>query len=81
MTKKFGSRGRTERNNNSGELFGTILGMFGFRQHNICKSDDDTFYCKFMRIFQLFIAIIIVIVIIYLLKTLFTSKVNLFGGK
>ena len=81
MTKKFGSRGRTERSNNSGELFGTILGMFGFRQHNICKSDDDTFYCKFMRIFQLFIAIIIVIVIIYLLKTLFTSKVNLFGGK
>ena len=81
MTKKFGNRGRTERSNNSGELFGTILGMFGFRQHNICKSDDDTFYCKFMRFFQLFITILVLCMIIYVLKLLFTSKVKLFGGK
>ena len=82
---KFGSRksgkGDYERSNNSVGLLGTILGMFGFRQHNVCKSEDDSFYCKFMRIFQLFIAIIIIIVILYVFKTLLFSKGKLFGGR
>ena len=80
MTKKFGNRGRIERNN-SGGLLGTILGMFSFNQYNICQSEDDSFYCKFMRFFQLFIAILILCVIIYVLKLFFTSKIKLFGGK
>ncbi len=82
---KNSGKGGYEGSNNSGGLFGTILGMFGFRQHNICKSDDDTFYCKFMRIFQLFIAIIIAIIIVitilYILKFLLSSKGKLFGGR
>ena len=81
MAKKIGNRGRSERNNNSGDLLGTILGMFSFNQHNICQSEDDSFYCKFMRFFQLFIAILVLCMIIYVLKLFFTSKVKLFGGK
>lgn len=46
-----------------------ILGLFGFRQINICNSNDESFYCKFMRFFQLFITIIIFIVIIYFIYT------------
>ena len=72
---------RTNNRNDSSGLLTSILGMFNFNQYNICHSEDNSFYCNFMRFFQLFIAIIILCVIFYVLKLIFTSKVKLFGGK
>lgn len=69
---------------NFGEIIQSILGMFGFRQINICKSEDDSFYCKFMRWFMILISFIILLVIIgaifYLISILYRSYSQK-GGK
>ncbi len=65
----------------SGDLFQSILGMFGFYQVDVCTQKDQTFYCKVMRFFKLFIVFIIFAVVIYLIyNTVFTNK-SLFGKK
>ena len=63
-------------------LLSGVMGMFGFHQVNVCKSDDQSFYCKFMRFFQLFIAIIMLCVIFYVIYLLgkFFMKGGLKGG-
>lgn len=55
---------------NSGALASSLLSMFSFNQVNVCSSEDQSFYCKFMRFFQLFIALIMFVVIIYVIFTL-----------
>lgn len=44
----------------------SFLSLFGFHHVNTCENDDKSFYCSFMRIFQLIISFIILAVIIYL---------------
>tara|TARA_B100000674_G_C37204866_1_gene629970 strand:+ start:227 stop:472 length:246 start_codon:yes stop_codon:yes gene_type:complete len=64
------------------ELLSGVMSMFGFHQVNVCDSDDQSFYCKFMRFFQLFIAIIMFCVIIYVIYSIGKSfmKGGLKGG-
>lgn len=44
----------------------SILSNDHFHFLQICENDDNSFYCSFMRIFQLVISFIILAVIIYL---------------
>ena len=66
MARRTSSKSSGSNNN----LLSGVMGMFGFHQVNVCKSDDQSFYCKFMRFFQLFIAIIMFSVIIYVIYSI-----------
>jgi len=74
---------RTRRTNTNGrsELLGAFMNMFGFHQVSICETEDDTFYCKFMRIFKTFIAIVIIISIIYIIFMFVFPNSKFLGGK
>lgn len=63
---KLGGRSKTSSGGNNG-LASSLLSMFSFNQVNVCSSEDQSFYCKFMRFFQLFIALIMFVVIIYVI--------------
>tara|TARA_Y100001970_G_C14112657_1_gene791761 strand:- start:68 stop:304 length:237 start_codon:yes stop_codon:yes gene_type:complete len=65
----------------SGDLFQSILGMFGFYQIDVCTQKDETFYCKVMRFFKLFIVFVIFVIIIYFVYSIFFVKKTFFGGK
>lgn len=70
----------TNRNNRS-ELLGSFMSMFGFHQVNVCKTEDDTFYCNFMRIFKTFIAVIMIFSILYIIFLFVFPNSKLLGGK
>jgi hypothetical protein len=53
--------------------------MFGFYQVNVCDAEDDTFYCNFSRIFQMFIQVAVVLAIFYLVYVYFIKGWG--GGK
>lgn len=88
MAKKTANRSRAgsnnQQNNQSNSLLSSILGMFNFGNINVCTSNDQGFYCVFMRYFQLLISIIVILVILYVIYTLVFKPSNglkLFGGK
>ena len=72
---------RATNSNNRSELLGSIMSMFGFHQVNICKTEDNTFYCNFMRVFKTFIAIIVIFSILYILFLFVFPNSKLLGGK
>ena len=39
--------------------------MFGFYQVNVCDAEDDTFYCNFSRMFQMFFMVVFLLGILY----------------
>lgn len=55
--------------------------MFGFYQVNVCDAEDDTFYCNFSRIFQMFIQVMVVLAIFYLVYVYFIKGWSSRGGK
>ena len=64
---------KSRSNFNNGGIMGT--GVFGhFGTVISCKDSDTSLYCKFMKIVNLFIAIIIICVIIYFIYHFFFSK-------
>ena len=63
----MGKKSQSVSANNS--IFSSLLSMFGFRQVNVCKDEDDSFYCKFMRVFQLVIAMLVIVAILYVVYT------------
>ena len=81
MAKKsrFGSIFRSSKKENKNDqsvqsnegILPTLLGMFTFNNVNVCSSDDQSFYCKFMRFFQLFVAILVFGIILYFIYNLF----------
>jgi hypothetical protein len=71
---------RTDTNGRS-QLLGSFMSMFGFHQVNICKTEDNTFYCNFMRIFKTFIAIIMIFSILYIIFLFVFPKSKILGGK
>ena len=73
-------RSTTNRNNRS-ELLGSFMSMFGFHQVNVCKTEDDTLYCNFMRIFKTFIAVIMIFSILYIIFLFVFPNSKLLGGK
>ena len=68
-------------NNRRSELLGSFMSMFGFHQVNICKTEDDTFYCNFMRVFKTFIAIIMIFSILYIIFLFIFPNSKILGGK
>lgn len=72
---------RVTNSNNRSELLGSFMSMFGFHQVNICKTEDNTFYCNFMRIFKIFITIIIMFSVLYIIFLFVFPNSNLLGGK
>ena len=47
------ARTRRTNTNGTGGLLGSFTSMFGFHQVNICKTEDNTFYCNFMGFLKL----------------------------
>jgi hypothetical protein len=65
----------------SGFGMGSLLGMFRFHDVTVCKSEDKSFYCQFMKYFKLFVTILLVIGILYVLYKVFLTKKGLqIGG-
>lgn len=70
---------KTEQNLQSNEgILPTLLGMFTFNNVNVCASDEQSFYCKFMRFFQLFVAMLVFGIILYFIYNLISS--GMVGG-
>lgn len=55
---------------NNSFLASSLMRMFSFNQVNVCSSDDQSFYCKFMRFFQFVISVIILVAIVYVIYIL-----------
>ncbi len=67
--------------NNVG-ILGSIMGMFRFHDVTVCKDDDDSFYCKFMKVFKIIMAIFVLgIILVMVYKIFFTKGGLVFGGK
>ena len=75
------ARTRRTNTNGTGGLLGSFTSMFGIHQVNVCKTEDDTFYCNFMRIFKTFIAIIMIFSILYIIFLFVFPKSKILGGK
>ena len=59
----------------------SFLNMFGFHDVTVCKSEDKSFYCQFMKYFKLFITMLLLICILYVLYKVFLTKKGLqIGG-
>ena len=58
---------------NAGFGFGTGVVMG-------CKAEDDTFFCKFARVFNIIMMAIVLLVIASIIYGLVTKKTSLFGG-
>lgn len=75
------SRSSRSNGNTRSELLGSFMSLFGFHQVNICKTEDDTFYCNFMRVFKTFIAIIMIFSILYIIFLFIFPNSKFLGGK
>lgn len=65
----------------SGLGLATFFNMFGFHDVTVCKSEDKSFYCQFMKYFKLFITMLLLIGILYVLYKVFLTKKGLqIGG-
>jgi len=56
---------------------------FGVGSLNVCKSEDNTFYCQFTRVFQMIIMALILFYIAYFIYNIFLAKPlkNLFSSR
>jgi hypothetical protein len=41
---------------------------------NVCKTEDQTFYCQFTRVFHMFLMTLIVCYVAYIVYVMFLSK-------
>jgi len=71
---------RNNVSNNTG-ILGSIMGMFQFHDVTVCDSKENSFYCTFMKVFKLIIAMLVILCIFYAIyKIFFTKKGLQLGG-
>jgi hypothetical protein len=79
---------RISRQNDTGSMLaagvGAGMSSTGGTTLSMCNSGDDSFYCKFIRFFnmlKMIIFLIVLVVVIYFVYNTFVSNTSLFSGK
>lgn len=71
-----GGRGRrvsSSGNNNNGGIMGSgVFGMLGTTIH--CHNSDNSYYCNFMKVMQVFIYLFIILAILYIVYSFLKKK-------
>ena len=71
-SKRFGSDSGSASGGNGGILGSGIFGMFGTTIK--CDSTDDSYYCNFMKFFNVLVVLFLVVIFLYYVKMFFFGR-------
>jgi len=73
MGKSSGMKPSSNTTTSNGGIMGSgVFGMFGTTIQ--CKSEDNSLYCSFMKIFNVLIVVIVISIILYTVYSLISSS-------